>query len=95
MQVRAAQRQQGRVAQCMQDLAVPCTQDPEAHDMQVQVVQETQDRVELPMRGRAGLVTQVLAVLAMPRMRQAGSAPQYASLWHRQCQSPTNEISPR
>ena len=75
----AVRRLQGPGGQCMQDLAVPCTQGPAAHYMQAQVVRETQDRVELPTRGQVGLVMRVLAGLAMPRMRQANSAPQFAN----------------
>lgn len=56
--------------QCTQDLAVPSMQDPVARYMQAQVVP----------------AMRALAALAMLRMRQANSAPQFANPWHRQCQ---------
>jgi hypothetical protein len=77
---------QGPAGQCTQDLVVPCTQGLVARYMLAQVVPETRDRVELPMLGQAVLAMRVPAALAMPRMRQVNSAPQFANPWHRQCQ---------
>jgi len=79
MRVLAARRLQDPEDQCTQDLAVPCTPGPVAHYIQAQVVQEIQDRVELPMRGQVVLVMRVLAALVMPRMRQSNSAQQSAN----------------